>query len=433
MVVVLVVASGASWESPALRLLNEHPEVVVLKRCVDVDDLLAAASAGQADVAVVGLDAPGLDLAATEHLRKHRVRPVAVVPAGADEDGGRLRAARLGIAALVDESNLTALPATVSLLESDSEGISQGIGDDGGDTVVPGLLPGPPSGPPAPSTAGRIVAVWGPSGAPGRTTLAAAIAAELSRRRLRTVLVDADPYGGAVAQQLGIMDEVSGLLSAARLANGGDLAPRFASVQRGIDTHLSVVTGLPRSDRWVEVRSGVVEHILEVAREHAHVVVDTGFSLEDDPGSDFGSRPGRNQMTLGALSVADEVVVVGTADPVGLSRLARGLVELRELAGKAPIRVVVNRMRPTLGWSEKEIAGMVGGFVGLPALHFLPDDRASVDRALVAGRTLPEIGDTALGRAVSALVDALAPRAGVVSPPANGRLRRRKAGRARPR
>ena len=46
----------------------------------------------------------------------------------------------------------------------------------------------------------------------------------------------------------------------------------------------------------------------------------------------IGARPGRNQMTLGALEAADEVVVVGAADPVGLSRLARGLVELREVA-----------------------------------------------------------------------------------------------------
>ena len=95
--------------------------------------------------------------------------------------------------------------------------------------------------------------------------------------------------------------------------------------------------------------------------------------------------------------MADEVVVVGNADPVGLSRLARGLVELRDLTGGAPVRVVVNRMRPTLGWSEKDIAGMVEGFTRLTGLHFLPDDRAAVDRALVAGRTVVESGDSALG------------------------------------
>ena len=134
--------------------------------------------------------------------------------------------------------------------------------------------------------------VWGPAGAPGRTTLATGLAAELARRGCRTTLVDADPYGGAVAQQLGILDEVSGLLAAARVTAGGMLGERFGSVQRTIGPHLGVVTGLPRPDRWVEVRPGVVEHLLEVGRDHGHVVVDTGFSLEQDPASISGRDPG---------------------------------------------------------------------------------------------------------------------------------------------
>ncbi|CAI9409390.1 hypothetical protein [Nocardioides sp. T2.26MG-1] len=80
---VLIVASGAAWEPDALRLLGDHPGIVVLKRCVDVDDLLAAATAGQADVAVLGLDAPGLDRGAVDLLRKHGVRPVAIAPGSA--------------------------------------------------------------------------------------------------------------------------------------------------------------------------------------------------------------------------------------------------------------------------------------------------------------------------------------------------------------
>jgi MinD-like ATPase involved in chromosome partitioning or flagellar assembly len=277
-----------------------------------------------------------------------------------------------------------------------------------------------------------VVAVWGPAGAPGRTTVAVALAAELARRGHRTVLVDADPYGGAVAQQLGIMDEVSGVLAATRLATSGELAERFDGVQRGVGAHLGVVTGLPRADRWVEVRAGAVQHVLEVAREHGQVVVDTGFCLEEDPAAERGSRPGRNQMTLEALEAADEVVVVGSADPVGLSRLARGLVELRDQTGGAPARVVVNRMRPTLGWSQKDVAGMVAGFARLAGLHFLPEDRDTVDRMLVAGRTLPELGDSALGRAVAGVVDALVPPAPDATPRGRG-LRRRRAGTGQPR
>jgi MinD-like ATPase involved in chromosome partitioning or flagellar assembly len=398
-VVVLIVASGAPWEPEALRLLADDPRIVVLKRCVDLDDLLAAATAGQADAAVVGIDAPGLDRAAVDHLRNHGVRPVAIATGGPTLDGGRHRAGRIGIPVAVPDDRLESLADTL-------------CADDRPPTVVrrpPGPAPGGPplsAGPAA--TPGRVIAVWGPSGA-GRTTLACALAAEIARRGRRTVLVDADPQGGSVAQQLGILDEVSGLLAAVRWDATGQLAERFGSVQRGLDRHLSVVTGLPRADRWVEVRAGAVEQLLELARAQADVVVDTGFSIEEDPVPDLGGRPGRHQMTISALDAADEVLVVGAADPVGLSRLARALVELRERWGARPAQVVVNRMRSTLGWSERELVAMVSGFARPGAVHFLPDDQGVVDRALVAGRTLVEVGESDLGRAVARVVDGLLP------------------------
>jgi MinD-like ATPase involved in chromosome partitioning or flagellar assembly len=404
MVVVLIVAAGAAWESPVLEVLGRRSGIVVLKRCVDVDELLAASSAGQADAAVVALDAPGLDQAATDVLHRHQVRVVAVSGTGSP-DAVRARAARIGVDALAAADDLSEI---ADLVESGGDGLP----------VVPEADDHVPT---APSGSGRIVAVWGPAGAPGRTTLATSAAAELARRGVPTTLVDADPYGGSVAQHLGVLDEVSGLLSAARLTADGELEARFASVPRALGGALAVVTGLPRPDRWVEVRSGVVEHLLEVAATHGHVVVDTGFSLEDALVADLTSRPGRNQLTLGALDVADEVVVVGGADPVGLSRLARGLVELRERCAGTPVRVVVNRMRPSLGWSEREIVGMVEGFARLAGVHFLPDDPAAADRALLTGASVVDERDSGLARGVSQVVDALVP----ASVPTHRRQRRR--------
>ena len=301
---------GVRRARPARRAAG----VVVLKRCVDVDDLLAAATAGQADVAVLGArrarprPAPRSTTSA-----RYEVRPVAVVPGGPRSTRAGCAPPGSASAPLVAEDDLDALPDAVQRRR--------------------GRRPTPcraatrrPSGPsPAPTSP----AAWSRSGdRPARP--AAPPWRPAGRRagppRRRTILVDADPYGGAVAQQLGILDEVSGLLSAARLAAGGMLAERFGSVQRAVgrapDGRHRAARAPTAGSRSAPASSSTCSRS---RRDTAHVVVDTGFSLEARPGARLRRRdPARNQMTLGALDVADEVVVVGAADPVGLSRLARG-------------------------------------------------------------------------------------------------------------
>ncbi|HEY0889691.1 MAG TPA: hypothetical protein VGE38_08785 [Nocardioides sp.] len=429
--VALILAAGAHWEPAALARLERTPGLVVLKRCVDVDDLLAAAAAGQSDVAMLAVDAPGLDATVVARLRHHGVHPVAVVPATGSE-AATARAARVGIGRVVADDDLDRLPAVLSSAadpgDPDEPGDLQGAVDPG----RPGSATDVPA---AGGTRGRVIAVWGPAGAPGRTTVATALAAELARRSADTVLVDADPYGGAVAQTLGVLDEVSGLLGASRLTLTGQLAGRdgLASVLRAVGPHLAVVTGLPRADRWAEVRPGALEELLTAARRVGHVVVDTGFCLEEDPGLDPGGRPGRNHLTLEALDAADDLVVVGAADPVGLTRLARGLAELRERGLGAPVpvpvHVVVNRVRPTLGWRDRDIADVaatVSRVVEPAGLHLLPEDRVAVDRAVASGRSLAEAApDAPLSRACARLADVF------VRAPGARRLSSRTAGTAR--
>jgi MinD-like ATPase involved in chromosome partitioning or flagellar assembly len=257
--------------------------------------------------------------------------------------------------------------------------------------------------------AGRLVAVWGPTGGPGRTTLAVGIAAEAAHRGLSVSLIDADPYGGAAGQHLAVLEEVSGLLAATRLANVGTLDPAaLARVARQVVPGVRLVTGLPRPDRWNEVRSQAFREVLSVARRLDElVVVDTGFGLPAPMVDVFGAAPDRDDMTLAAIEEADEVVVVASADPVGLTRLARSLRDLLDLRAGGPSHVVVNRMRSTLGWTERDIRYLVGGVAPGATVTFLPDDRAAADRSLVSGRPLVECGDSALRRAVAGVVDVL--------------------------
>ena len=210
--------------------------------------------------------------------------------------------------------------------------------------VVPDPLAGEP---PPPTGGGRVVAVWGPAGAPGGrrwrwpSRPSSPRAAAVRRWSTPTPTAARWPSSSASSTRSPACSPRPGSPPA------GMLEARFGSVQRAVGEHLTVVTGLPRPDRWVEVRAGAVEHLLEVAAAPRRRRRRHRLQPRVRPGRRVRRRgPPRNQMTLAALGQADEVVVVGSADPVGLSRLARGLVELREVTAGAPVRVVVNRMRP---------------------------------------------------------------------------------------
>ena len=392
-VTVLLAAGGAAWEGPALQALG-RAGLVVLKRCVDLRDLLASAATGQAQVALVDGNLGGLDADAVGRLARDGARCVAV-------EGDAAALARIGVAATVSASEPATLAETVArVVRPGVEDAEHSEHDETPPVVVP-------------AARGRVVVVHGPTGAPGRTTLATSLAALHAGSGHRTVLVDADPYGGAVAQHLGVLDEVSGLLAAARLANAGALDPlTFSRCRREVVAGLDVVTGLPRPDRWVEVRSGALDQVLDASAQVGEVVVDTGFGLEDD--TDLGRPVARDQLTLDAIAGADAVVAVGSAEPTGLARLARTLVDLHDLTA-VPVTVVVNRMRDSLGWSRRDITGMVEGYSRPAGVHFLPEDRAAIDRALVHGRAVPEAGDSALRRALQEV------HAGVLGPPPSRR------------
>ncbi len=369
---VLLAADGASWEAEALGALRP-PKAAVIKRCVDLPDLLASASTGQAQVAVVDAALVGLDADAVSRMHKHGVRLVSVGPA----DLGRI-----GVSYRVSHEHLNTLPMAVSLAARTAS--SANSEDEFEDPSPVG---------PQRSRSGRIVAVWGPRGAPGRTTVACALAATRAHLGQRVVLVDGDPFGSTISQHLGVLDEASGLLAAARLVNSGTLeATAFAHTRRSLEGGVELLSGLPRADRWIEVRPGTIAQLLALAAQHADVVVDTGSSLDSEEES-----PSRHHMTKEALEAADEIVVVGAADAVGLARLARALADLDAMLPGAAVSVVVNKARESLGWSEGEVAELVAGFANASRIDVLPWDQVVCDRAMLIGRAVGAEDDGDLG------------------------------------
>lgn len=293
------------------------------------------------------------------------------------------------------------------------------------------LLPGGHAEPPvADAPRGRVVAVWGAGGAPGRTTLAVELACELSRDGRRVGLVDADAHAPSLALATGLPDEGPGFAAACRQAERGTLTvAELARISVPLGD-VEVLTGLNRPGRWPELSHDRVSAALEVCRDWVDdTVVDVAAPLERDEEivSDLDG-PRRNAATLAALESADLVVAVVAADPVGVSRFVRDHSGLRAVIGATPVRVVVNKTRGgPLGIDARgQVRRTLERYAGIEDVWFVPWDGRAVDAALLSARPVAHVSPR------SALTGALRRFVGeAVVPPARQVAQRRERTRGR--
>ena len=375
--------------------------LVVTRRCADLTELLAAAEAGLGVVAVVSAELERLDREAVHALHRSGLQVVALADRARRWSADRIQScgADLVVASPTDLAGAsTLLDDAVALVDAVA-------------TRHPAAVAPVEERTASDRRQGRLLVVWGPTGAPGRTTVAVNLAAELAGRGAPTLLVDADTYGGSVAQAVGLLDEAPGLAAAARSGAQGTLDLRtLARLAPLLGNRLRVLTGIARAERWPELPASALDAVWSVGRDLADwVVVDTGFCLEQDEELMYDTRaPQRNGATLSALAAADAVVVVGAGDPVGLARLVRGLSDLAELGlAVAPV-VVVNRVRASAAGPRAEVAvqDALARYAGVRAAVTLPEDRPAADGALLTGRTLQESAPaSALRRGITALAN----------------------------
>ncbi|MEB0287195.1 hypothetical protein QN355_11585 [Cryobacterium sp. 10S3] len=261
----LLLALDRSTEDRLLADIVQYGHSV-LARLSGGAELLAVLDRTEADVALVSAGRATLSAAVIRACDEHGVRVIAL--AATDQD--RRNAAGLG---LLDVIDATAEWAGIEAV------IEAGV-------VIP-LRVAEREATRTVSARGTVIAVWGPSGAPGRTTLAINIAAEVAAAGHTVALVDVDSYGGGIAPALGMLDESPGFAAACRLAGTDSLtrpeleriAQRYTS-PRGA---FWVLTGIGRPSRWPELSGERVSKTIEVLRKWAdYVVLDTGFSLESD-------------------------------------------------------------------------------------------------------------------------------------------------------
>lgn len=409
-----VVTVGPAQEAVVSGLERLHGPVTVVRRCSELNELMAACQSGLAMAAVVAEGCEELTATLVDRLGAVGVSILALTEDPAEVS--RLRS--IGVASAPAGIEPSALSAKISeAVGLQGERLAhRSVRDAGFADMSPalrqadavreneGAVPG----------SGRVVAVWGPTGAPGRTLVAVNMAAELAAEGKSVILVDADSYGASVSAMLGLLDESAGLAQACRLADQGMLdsealarAATPVFIKGGV---LRVLTGTTRADRWTELRASALSIVIERARQSAEVVVvDTGFCLEADEELSFDTMaPRRNGATLRSLELADEVFAVGAADAIGVPRLVRGLAELEGAIPQAAPRVVLNKVRrSSAGRSPRqqlsEAWERFGPGVGVDS--YLPADAEACDAALLSGSVLLESSpDSPLRLAIAELV-----------------------------
>lgn len=409
----IVVAVDVEFESLAVAAAGSGPGAEIVRRPADAVELLSIAAAGVGDVVLLSPHFPGVDADVVARLRAHGMPIVGL------GDGGE-PLTRWGVEHIVSpwaagEEYSAAISAA---LESDPQPAHAEADAEAGS---------PPRSPSAPTRSGEVIAVWGTGSSPGRSAVAVVLAHQLARAGEKTILVDADTVAASLAIRLGVLDDAPQIAALCRRSAGPGLgAEDIAECLTPIDRGLRLVTGLPRADRWPEVRGGVLVDVLDALAGEATVVVDVSDRIDpDDPFAD--PHYDRHQATRAVLDRADRTVIVAAADPVGLPRLVRLLESDRGAGLRERAVIVVNRVRESAVGPDPEarIAGVLARFAGVDDAVLLPDDPAVLDRALLDGRSPVETAPRS--PFCTAVAERLLPR--MPGAPAVGERTRRRRGR----
>lgn len=402
----VVLALPREWEQRlGLEAVRHGHEVVA--RCSNAAELQEAARTMRPHVVIARASSEVLTASVLSACDDAGVSVVALV----DNDAGRRHAASIGLYETADYA------ITWRELEKLIDSLAR---------TTPATTP----------VSGSVIAVWGPAGAPGRTTVAIGIAAELAALGHTVALADVDTHAASVAPSLGILDEAPGFAAACRLAAIDSLtiqeleriAQRYDSPQGGF----WVLTGIGRPSRWPELSQDRVSATIALCRTWVeYTVLDMSHSLESDEeiASDLFS-PRRNAATIAAVRDADQIVAVGCADPVGLARFLHAHVELLDSISVPNVTVAINRVRASaIGLAPNaQVTRTLSRFAGIEDPVLIPSDIPAVDGAVLSGRTLIDSAPRSPARA--ALRELVMSRLQSADPhPARSR-RSRKAGRA---
>ncbi|MFA7267512.1 MAG: hypothetical protein WC054_14480, partial [Candidatus Nanopelagicales bacterium] len=351
----------------------------------DVSSLLLAAKVGDQRLVVIDADFPRLDSTVVATLARDGM---VVLGAAATAEGAK-RLTAFGVSEVVSVSTSDVAAAV---------GVIRDRLDASQDRQPQAAISQATTGARQAKAQGRLVAVWGAPGAPGRTCVALTVAQLSAAAGVETLLVDADSTAPGVGAALCLEPDGSGLIAAAHHSDRGTLDVAVMSrLARTVDDRFRILTGVSHVSRRAELRAAAMGKVWQTAMILSELcVVDVGGCVDDGSLAfdadiaDFGLNSGGHSAAVTALAVADELIAVTTCEPVAIARMLSHLGAIRSLAPTAELRIVVNRVRSPLvrnATAAEELREFVRAQTGAQDVTLVAEDRGTFDQAMLNGVT----------------------------------------------
>lgn len=228
------------------------------------------------------------------------------------------------------------------------------------------------------SSGPKVIAVSGPHGSTGKTTVSINLALELAAERHRVLLIDGDLRAGSIANNFLLADLPAGLPGAIRIAsqNRFDLEQLERLSVEVKKSNLVIMPGFSYPPEQ-EVGNDAMVGILEVARQSFdYTVIDLGSIL--------AASSTAEAFTESVFGIADSQLFVCLADPIGIFRLLATEQKLLEVSTNS--KLLMNRVRNSvIASARREIAITLQRLSQLEVASYLPDDPQQIDQAMRTG------------------------------------------------
>ena len=365
---VLIVDDIPETRDHLAKLLGFEADIEVVGAAASGREAIALAGQLSPDVVLMDINMPDMDgIAATERLSAE-APSAAVVMMSVQGEADYLRRSMLAGARefLVKPFSSDELTSSIRQVYTREREKQSRIG------AQPGAAAGAPARPGDDregAEPGRVVAVFGPKGGVGRTTLAVNLAvAAATELGLRTCLVDASFQFGDVGVLLNLNPKNKSI---------ADLIPELESgeaesLETFVINHSSGIRVLlaPPSPEMAElITPAVTKRMVEALREtHDLVVVDCMSSFNDT--------------TLAILDLADTVLTMLSLEITSIKNIRLFLEVAQQLGyGADKVRLVLNRADSSLGIRVADVEHSIGRRVD----HTIVSDGRSVVYALNRG------------------------------------------------